>query len=180
MMTMSEYVSLKEVLYGPRKVQDLDYYITLSKRVIMVTFWALDLFVLLNRIGFFKCHSSCLTRPQMYIYIVNLILSLTLHIRRYLSADAAIMKRRITLSSEKKGAEESTLFETDKEILAATNKKRDIIFALFKVAFDMLSAVQGSGIWEFLFHSSINEALVSVGSIMSAFISLRTLFLGHH
>ncbi len=169
MMSMSEYVSLRDVLFGPKKGDELDHNIALAKRLIMFVFWMLDLVVLFYRMQILKGSVSSVTKFQLSIYIVNLLLNLVLQGRRYRAADETVQTRRAQVVKDPAAV--------DKELSKALSRRKEAVIAMLKVACDMLSALEGSGIWRLLFKASINDALITVGSLISAFISLRSLFM---
>ena len=161
MMTLVDFVYLNQTINGPKRGEKLDQYLNLGKRIIMVIFWALDLLVLLHRTGMIKGNANYIMKPQMNIYVVNLIFSFILQIRRYIAARDSL----------------ATIESTNTEaILAAEKKKKDVCISIAKLCCDMLSAIDGSGLLWVTFGISINEALISVASLCSAFISLRSLF----
>eukprot|EP00831_Metopus_contortus_P079370 TRINITY_DN7883_c0_g1_i3.p1 TRINITY_DN7883_c0_g1~~TRINITY_DN7883_c0_g1_i3.p1 ORF type:complete len:145 (-),score=12.85 TRINITY_DN7883_c0_g1_i3:38-472(-) len=103
----------------------------------------------------------------MNLYLINLCINLYLHIRRY-SSNSLIL-REAQLASD---PNDSSLLA---RIAGAKGKLFDTKLSIIKVGCDFMSAFSASGLCWVLFRSSINEGLITVGSLVSALISIRSI-----
>lgn len=166
MMTLAEYAALKEVLFGPRRGDSIDYHIALSKRILMVVFWIVDLICLFYRMRIFKGSHAHLSRLQSNLYLINSFLNMLAQIRHFHSGTHIVQRSMEKLAGKR---------DSDAELLRGRRKRAEAVVGLAKLACDLPGAFDGSGVWRWVFGTSINEAVISIGSVVSASISLRAL-----
>ena len=182
---MTELVALQAAISCKQGKRTLDYFINVTRRCACLGYWLLDMMLLLHRVGVVKCSLNAIVVPQMYVYLLKLFLALVINLRKHRGARTLVRIRSESIAEETQRkasisemplalieSEQQALIAQDPEIRAAYKKKTEAVLGVLKAFCDSLSAIQASGIVRLLFGTSLNEAVISIASILSASLSL--------
>ena len=190
----TEFMFLKKSFLKGDTNDIIDFILSIGKRAVMLLFWLFDFLLLLQRSGILDCSHGYIIRPQMNLYLISLVFTIALNLKRHFWAEKVVRERKAsiaegsrknsTISSSQQFFNEGDTIPTeqllnaeeaiskDPEIVAASINQLKARVGIIKACCDMLNALNSSGIYELIFNHPINKAVIHAGSAISAFLSL--------